>query len=78
MSHANSDASNCDLANRDPALSALACVDLPPLAARALLVRAQRQLQVTSQQRWARRSEMVFLLALGTAHCCWALLQVLA
>ena len=60
------------------ALRELPQLDLSPLAARALLVAAQRRFARREEQpSWLQRQETTFLIALSAAHLAWALAHVL-
>jgi len=57
-------------------LHALPQVDLSPLAARALLVAAQRRLaQPEPRPSWLERHEATFLVALSATHLVWGLVH---
>jgi len=57
-------------------LEALPQVDLAPLAARALLVRAQRRLtRAEKKPSWLEKHETTLLVALSATHLVWGLLH---
>lgn len=57
-------------------LQALPQVDLSPLAARALLVAAQRRLvQPEERPSWLDRHEAAFLVVLSATHLVWGLVH---
>jgi hypothetical protein len=74
----NHDEDQAGEANLDRALARLPIADLPPLAARALLMAAERRLGRARSNRWIERYEPPLLAAFAVGHLIWALVRVVA